>query len=741
MVNVPRADSAEQNTIAAALKYARAGYAVLPVWWLNGKVCGCPQGAACKTPGKHPIESAWQHKATLVPAEIRATFARYPKAHVGIMPPRGHSFIDIDPRNGGKETWRKLMGRDTPLTPIQISGGGGWHLVFKGEPSGALGDGIDIKKAGRGFVVAHPSGHVSGNSYEWKTGKAPWEVEPASLPAQLRGEASTSTPNNLAHAALPLETVREALTFIPSDNYDEHWIPFGQALKHDHGRAGYAVWLEWSKKSEKFDEAQCEYKWSGFDRNRATQPKTCASIIVEARKHGFVYTPEFTAFREESRAIGEGAEESNYLPTSYTLEEMLAEAVYISEGAQVALRNDPRLVWSYADFESMTAASKVIMRSEKAKPELAAKVWKEHRNRVTVHTRTFLAGGELFCKSPDDVDALNTWREPPRIDPPSDWVEYARPFIDHIRYLVPDTQDRITFVNWLAHIEQVPGVLPHVHFLMIARRHGIGRNWLSSVLARVWAGVTALDVDLPQLLDGGFNGRLQRKVLAVVNEIHEGGGARTAYRHADRLRGLLTDERRRVNPKFGREHDEFNAVRWLMFSNHEGALPLDRFDRRVYAIQNPDKPKPERYYIKLYGLASDPMFIASIRELLRTRNIAGFNPGRSAPLTAAKQKVIDASRSEPDRYMEELVEDYPADCITTAAIRDFMEEGLSGISAAALPHIADRAGAKSFPKKVWINSDRGQCRVWILRDHEQWLNAEAKAIAAEVMRGEKAWPQ
>ena len=51
-------------------------------------------------------------------------------------------------------------------------------------------------------------------------------------------------------------------------------------------------------------------------------------------------------------------------------------------------------------------------------------------------------------------------------------------------------------------------------------------------------------------------GRLSRKILTAVNEVNEGGGA-NAHRHADKLRTLLTDEVRAVNPKYGREHEEF----------------------------------------------------------------------------------------------------------------------------------------------------------------------------------------
>jgi hypothetical protein len=442
-------------------------------------------------------------------------------------------------------------------------------------------------------------------------------------------------------------------------------------------------------------------------------------------------------FREKSKAIGEGPAEVGPPPKGFTLSQMIAEAIFISDGSQVALpEDDPRQAWSFSDFERLTAAS-VHRTGQKGRPISAANAWLRDPQRQTVHGRTFKAGGKLFCQSPDDVPSINTWREPPRVVPPSDWKQRVKPFLDHVEFLVPDQMARKFLLDWLAHIEQRPGVLPHVHVLMVAERQGIGRNWLASILARVWAGAVALDVDLPALLDGGFTGRLSRKILVVVNEIAEGGGV-NAYRQADRLKSLLTDETRSINPKYGRQYEEWNAARWLMFSNRLNALPLDHFDRRVYVVENPSTPKPAKYYADIYNTAADPLFIASIREWLRTRDIRNFNPGQIAPMTSAKMKVIEASMSEPELRMRDLVAQHPVDVIASDRLCLQLWDLPSKTSYAALQHIATRVGAVRYSKRVWLSHRGHQQNVWILRNAERWLAADSAVIAAEVSRGEKA---
>lgn len=275
--------------IDTALRYAQAGYSVLLVWPLHNGRCTCAQGEHCETPGKHPMQNAWQKTATTDASRIRKMFERVPNAHIGIMPPPGHTILDVDPRNGGDKTLKELLnGAKLPKTPVQQSGGGGVHLVFKGEVDGSLGKGIDIKRHGRGFVVAYPAGHISGGKYEWRC--APWDATPAPLPAPLTKKATYVEP--ATPVDVPIDKVRAALGYINADDY-QRWVNIGQALKHAYSDEGEEAWVEWSKTSAKFKDADVS-KWRSFDLNRDRPLITVRSIISIARKNG--YRPLATEF-------------------------------------------------------------------------------------------------------------------------------------------------------------------------------------------------------------------------------------------------------------------------------------------------------------------------------------------------------------------------------------------------------------------------------------------------------------
>jgi hypothetical protein len=96
------------------------------------------------------------------------------------------------------------------------------------------------------------------------------------------------------------------------------------------------------------------------------------------------------------------------------------------------------------------------------------------------------------------------------------------------------------------------------------------------VLARVWRGHVAPNVDLASLLESQFNGQLSEAMLAMVDEIQEGGEA--GYRHINRLKSLLNAEVRAINPKYGR------TVLGLYVYRPSGRLGLQPFSEEFVTL-------------------------------------------------------------------------------------------------------------------------------------------------------------
>lgn len=437
------------------------------------------------------------------------------------------------------------------------------------------------------------------------------------------------------------------------------------------------------------------------------------------------------AQRERTRRIGDG---SDVVPKSeiYSVPDMVERFVFIKDGSQVADRWRPQSVLSLADFRNATSGSKhMIVKPDGGLKHLqASEVWLGHQDRLEADALTFRAGAGPMTELPDGPGAaLNLWAPPIRATAPPNWEKLASIFVGHVGWLWGEHTD--AFLDWLAHIEQQPGKLPHFGWLHISRIHGKGRNWISSVLARLWRGNVAASLDLMAVLEGGFNNRLSRCVLAVVDEINEGGNQ--SYRHAQTLRQIVTAEHREINPKYGRMRVEWNAARWLLFSNHTGAIPLGDDDRRFYVVDHDGPPRDVAYYKHLYDVLEEPDLIASVAEFLKRRDIARFNPGERPPTTAAKAALIKLNQSEEDALLQELVKRWPVDVISASELNGLL--GSYGVSGRSNRHAMDRHGIVKLRK---IRTEFRTEAVYAVRKDADWVAATSDALRAEISRATDA---
>ncbi len=183
-----------------ALWYAQnLNWKILPTHGLRPDghcTCGKPHSDP-KDVGKHPAISGWQNDATDDSATIQGWWARDPNFNIGVFArPSGFFALDIDPRNGGDESYYRLeerLGGDIPATITQITGEytirgqakRGRHMLFKAPEGytwprdlGSLGfPGIDIKH--NGYILLYPSRHITGVQYEWDANLAPWNTQMA----------------------------------------------------------------------------------------------------------------------------------------------------------------------------------------------------------------------------------------------------------------------------------------------------------------------------------------------------------------------------------------------------------------------------------------------------------------------------------------------------------------------------------------------------------------------------------
>jgi archaellum biogenesis ATPase FlaH len=168
------------SVLQTALAYANKGIRVVPI----------------KQGEKRPPMQGWQNAATSDPTTIRTWFeGQFKDCGLGIATgdfrDRYLIVIDIDDREqfSGSDTLADLeeLNGKLPETVEVITGSGGRHIYFltdqpiRNEASGRLGQGIDIRGIG-GQVLAPPTVHPNGKTYEWVEGRSIAEHKPSDMP-------------------------------------------------------------------------------------------------------------------------------------------------------------------------------------------------------------------------------------------------------------------------------------------------------------------------------------------------------------------------------------------------------------------------------------------------------------------------------------------------------------------------------------------------------------------------------
>lgn len=82
-----------------------------------------------------------------------------------------------------------------------------------------------------------------------------------------------------------IESVKSALEYISADCSNDEWVIQGFALKHAFGDAGFSVFDEWSKTSDKYNPREMKARWASFGRRDGV---TLGTLFHTAKQNGWM---------------------------------------------------------------------------------------------------------------------------------------------------------------------------------------------------------------------------------------------------------------------------------------------------------------------------------------------------------------------------------------------------------------------------------------------------------------------
>lgn len=642
------------TTLEWALRYLEHGWKVLPIWSVDehGRCrCGTPE---CKVGdiGKHPCAEfapRGVHSASGDEATVRRWFATE-TYNIAIMTGKasGITVVDVDVNDGkkGAETWAALIeGHEEPHTLMAATGSGGMHVFFQynaaiASKNNLLGPNVDVKNQ-PGYVLAAPSRHRSGGTYEWMnwgTVVAPW---PAYFTPVLDAKpAGRPRKDDLRRQTFTIKEVEGMLAKIPADNRD-WWRDFGVILGRTFDRSDEAwrVYTEWAAKDER-------QKGRGHDQTMhdmfyvtshepTERPLSIGTLVKIALEHGWV-------------------PKGGSVPVT--------DFVYVASGNNYLYRSTGA-EWIAAGVDAVVASMNVDGKI------IRASTWLKEHHAVTSLTCDPIIEGDLLpgfnCRAGTLVPALgaavfNIYRRP-TIELGD--ARKAAPWVEHTHRLMNKPGDADQLMNYLAHRVQHPGVKPRFA-LLIAGGQGVGKDTSVDMTVPSIGAWNVKSID-PDTLESPYTGYKACTLL----RIHEASNLQDMSKWAfnEHMKTLIAgggSDGCEINPKYGQMYTMRLYCGVILTTNNLlSGIFIPEDDRRYDVIDCAtfdemglsDTIKRGKYFDTLYAwfFAGGDRHIAAF---LHERDLSRWSPDHGQRKTLAHQMVINEGRTN-DLWLLDILEE------------------------------------------------------------------------------------
>lgn len=286
-------------------------------------------------------------------------------------------------------------------------------------------------------------------------------------------------------------------------------------------------------------------------------------------------------------------------------------------------------------------------------------IWLGARNRVKVAglrmrpdqpRPLYEEGGKLW---------VNTYRPPEHLATGGD----ARPGFEFMEHLLPDEVQRTWFLRRLAHKLRFPGI-PGPATVMVARQQGTGRGTLGILIGRLfgqrYVKTVPFSIFTGRSYQAQYNDWGADALVALVNESSEidqtGSVYKTRHNTYEHLKELV-DPRPMERMFICKGSPSFHALSfcsYIIATNNPDALPIPADDRRFAVLSN-GTTRDRAYWVALNAWMDQPANVAAFHHALVALDLGDFSPLAPPIVTAAKDIMVEHSRSDLDRAFDEAL--------------------------------------------------------------------------------------
>ena len=590
-------------------------------------------------------------------------------------------------------------------------------------------EGIDACSFVASQIMFLPSMPENGSPWSMYQDGEFWQV-----PKKIEGAGQVTAPEDddfsldkaIAYQPLDIseDEVDSILESYPAQDkeYDE-WLTVGTALWHqfEGSDVGFQKWVSWSEQSPKHDARHMRTKWRSFGGH--DKPVTMASVIhlaggrksvvemkpgksdfekIKDAAHQVKTEVDYFAFRDKIREIDD-------LKLPSDTREMIANIVFQSCGKEIGLsktaiksafkpEKKARLTceggieppewlngWIYnekqcefallgADHSIKREAfrAKYDRKTEPAMLETDAATYALNMVQIPTVADDRYWPGEDELITVDGMQYINTYK-PSGILPCADLTDEGRQtigaFLTHLENTIEHEKERQIVLDFMTYVYQNPG--KRVGWALLLKGiEGNGKSYFAKVMEYLMGeNVGSLSTDA---FDTHFNGWAQGRRLIFIEEVRVSGTNK--YKILDRMKPMISNSVISVESKGKDPRTVPNFTSYMMFTNHDDAIPVTTGSRRYCVIftrhtceddlnaQHGGKDGAKRYFDTLFDLTDRNA--DALARFFADRDVSeDFSPSGRAPLTDGFKLMLEANVSDEQQSLDFAIEDYGCEVI------------------------------------------------------------------------------
>ncbi len=585
----------------------------------------------------------------------------------------------------------------------------------------------------------------------------------AAAQASMPSQGFESLPAERMNAMLAAMLALPAIVSRADVSRNDGWLSgiFGLA---DAARLGatdaYALALNWSKTSPRFNEANFIKTWNSFDPGRPDRA-TIGTVIGWARDVGFDLREWFYDWAP-SPANSEAAQWPELPPDLRRIEatptrmneadalrEMNSRFAYVhragEEGAILYFGPNKVELRTLKDLRDGLANRTVFTKKtdrkgvEHSSSTPAIDWWHKHPGRRTYERTAFrphrpYAPDGAPLPGPIVTGEFNLWSgftlQPRR----NSWRLLRR----HL-WAVICRKDQLAFkytMKWLAHLVQHPNKSPGVVVILKSNREGTGKTTLGEAICRMVGVTHSTTLRTPEELLGEFNAHLAFSVFVLLDEVAFPG----EHAQARKLKAQITADTWKINEKYKRSYDTPNIAHLLMTTNASWAVGAGNKARRFFVLDVDDRYAGNRAYFTRLRAEMDAGGVDGLLDTLNRIDLRSWHPQHDMPRTMALREQQMLSAGVCPRWAMDAVLNGGFAVERPSALMElskavWSQAHSSNVLTRAVQHFARAAGSKEPITSVIVGRWLGRCKFTRRRSNGEtlWDIPDQTAFHAAVM--------